>query len=135
MVIVQWIVVGAFTPVTVAEVPQPLDAVTIFKETGDRHREGMALNNLGGALDRADRVEEAITAHQDAVTIFKETGDRHREGGSLNNLGLALDRAGRVEEAITAHQDAVAIFRETGDRHSEGMALNNLEMNQTSQQT
>jgi len=88
MVIVQWIVVDAFTPVTVAEVPQPLDAVTIFKETGDRHREGGSLNNLGLALDRAGRVEEAITAHQDAVAIFRETGDRHSEGMALNNLEM-----------------------------------------------
>ena len=26
------------------------DAAAIFRETGDRHREGMALNNLGLAL-------------------------------------------------------------------------------------
>ena len=95
-------------------------------ETGDRHGEGTALNNLGIALKEVRRFEEAITAHQDAAAIFRETGDRHGEGMALDNLGNALQEVRRFEEAITAHQDAAAIFRETGDRHGEGMALNNL---------
>ena len=96
------------------------------RRLGDRHREGRALNNLGGALQEVRRFEEAITAHQDAAAIYRETGDRHREGMVLNNLGGALAEVRRFEEAITAHQDAAAIYRETGDRHREGMALTNL---------
>jgi tetratricopeptide (TPR) repeat protein len=99
----------------------------IYRETGDRHREGGALGNLGLALVEVRRFEEAVTAHQDAAAIFRETGDRHREGMALNNLGLALRGVRRFEEAVTAHQDAAAIFRETGDEYREGMALNNLE--------
>ena len=102
------------------------DAATIFRETGDRHGEGGALTNLGGALQEVGRFEEAITAHQDAAAIFRETGDRHSEGLALNNLGSALQEVRRFEEAITALQDAAAIFRETGDRHGEGTALTNL---------
>ena len=56
------------------------DAAAIFRETGDRHGEGIALNNLGMALREVRRFEEAITAAQDAAAIFRETGDRHREG-------------------------------------------------------
>ena len=66
------------------------DAAAIFRETGDRHGEGMALNNLGSALLEVRRFEEAITAHQDAAAIFRETGDRHGEGDALTNLGIAL---------------------------------------------
>jgi tetratricopeptide (TPR) repeat protein len=62
------------------------DAAAISRETGDRHREGDALNNLGVALREAGRLEEAITAHQDAAAIFRETGDEHSENGALNNL-------------------------------------------------
>ena len=62
------------------------DAAAIFRETGDRHGEGTALDNLGLALREVGRLEEAITAHQDAAAIFRETGDRHREVIALNNL-------------------------------------------------
>jgi len=62
------------------------DAVATFRETGDRHGEGVALDNLGNALRYAGRFDEAITAHQDAVGIFRETGDRQGEDIVLRNL-------------------------------------------------
>jgi tetratricopeptide (TPR) repeat protein len=65
------------------------DAAAIYRETGDRHREGNALNWLGLALRETGRSEEAITAHQDAAAIYRETGDRHSEGDALNNLEAA----------------------------------------------
>ncbi len=65
--------------------------LTICQQTGDRHGEGEALNNLGLALLDAGRIGEAITACQDAVAIYRETGDRHSEGQALNNLETARD--------------------------------------------
>lgn len=62
------------------------DAAQIFRATGDRHREGMALGNLGVALREVGRFEEAISAHQDAAQIFCDAGDRHSEGVALNDL-------------------------------------------------
>ena len=96
------------------------------RRVGDRHREGMALRNLGVSLDLVDRHEEAVTAHQDAAAIYRETGDRHGEGGALINLGAALLGVGRYDEAISVSQDRAAIFRETGDRNGEGKALGNI---------
>ena len=96
------------------------------RRLGDRTGEGVALNNLGIALQRARRFQEAITAGQDAAAIHRATGDRHREGMALGNLGLALQAVRRFEEAISTHQESLTIFRETGDRNDEGMALTNL---------
>ena len=98
------------------------DAAAIYRETGDRHGEGIALDNLGLALEGVRRFEEAITACQDAAAIHRETGDRHGEGMASATLALALREVRRFEEAITACQDAAAIFRETGDRHGEAGA-------------
>jgi tetratricopeptide (TPR) repeat protein len=98
----------------------------IFRETGDRHGEGMAWNNLGLALQNVGRFDEAITAHRADLQICRETGDRHGEGTAWNNLGVALRNVRRFDEAITAHETARDIFRETADRHREGMAWNNL---------
>jgi hypothetical protein len=54
------------------------DAATIYRDTGDRHREGMALSNLGTTLQQAGRLDEAITACQDAAAICRQTGDEHK---------------------------------------------------------
>ena len=96
--------------------------------------EGNALNNLGLALRKVRRFEEAITACEDAAAVYRRTGDRHWEGMTLNNRGVMLRQVGRFEEAITAHQDAAAIYRETGDRQREGRALNNMEIAQAAQE-
>ena len=58
------------------------------RQTGDRHGEGTALNNLGNALHEARRFDDAITAHQEAAAIFQETGDSHGEEIALNNLKI-----------------------------------------------
>ncbi len=65
-------------------------AAAIYRETGDRHGEGLALEGLGLALQEVRRFEEAMTAHQDALAIYRETGDQFREGIALNNLESAL---------------------------------------------
>lgn len=72
-------------------------SLTTARQLNDRHGEGDALTNLGVALRRVRRFEEAITAHQDAVAIFQETADRQGEGVALNNLGLALADVRRFE--------------------------------------
>ena len=64
-------------------------AVAIFQNTGERHREGVALGNLANALLQVGRPAEAIVAYQDASVIFRDTGDQHHEGMALENLEVA----------------------------------------------
>jgi tetratricopeptide (TPR) repeat protein len=71
------------------ELRRRINAARWPRETGDRHREGRALNNLGLALREAGQLAEAIAAHQDAAAIFRETGDPHRESLALSNLETA----------------------------------------------
>ncbi|MBO2445981.1 DUF3856 domain-containing protein [Actinomadura barringtoniae] len=94
--------------------------------TYDQPNEATAWNNLGNALRRVGRGEEAITACETALDIFRELGYQHREAMAWNNLGLALRQVGRYEEAISACQTALDIYRRTGDRHREAGAWGNL---------
>jgi hypothetical protein len=64
-------------------------AAAIFRETGDRHREGIAPNNLSIALQEVRWFTEAIAACQDAAAIFRETGDEYLERIALGNLDEA----------------------------------------------
>jgi tetratricopeptide (TPR) repeat protein len=83
-------------------------------ETGDRHREGTALYNLGLALAAVRRFDEAITANQQAAAIFVETGDRYSEGQARYNLGLALAETGDLHLARTHWTQARDAFLGAG---------------------
>ncbi|GAA2655462.1 tetratricopeptide repeat protein [Streptomyces vastus] len=93
---------------------------------GNRLGEGIAWNNLGGALRQAGRAGEAIDAHTRARDLHRAAGDRHREGIAWGNLGLALEEAGRAGEAVDALTRARDLIQAAGDHHGEGIAWNNL---------
>ena len=65
------------------------DAAAIFRDTGDRHGQGLALEGLGLALEEARRSREAMTAYQDAIAIYRETGDQYREAITRESLERA----------------------------------------------
>lgn len=69
-----------------------MDAVTrardLHRTTGNRYGEAGAWNNLGTALRRAGRREEAIEAHGRALEIFEEFVDSYETGQTLQNLAL-----------------------------------------------
>ena len=65
------------------------DAVVLFRETGNRPGEALALTNLGLALHEVGQFEDAIRAHQDAVVLFWEISDRQSEQVALGNLEIA----------------------------------------------
>ncbi|WP_158711398.1 tetratricopeptide repeat protein [Streptomyces xylophagus] len=92
----------------------------------DPHSEATVCNNLGGALLRAERADEAIEPLTRAAGLFDSIGDRTGEGMAWNNLGLALRRTDQVEEAINNHVRARDRFHTTGDLHLEGRAWHNL---------
>ncbi|MET9425857.1 tetratricopeptide repeat protein [Streptomyces sp. NPDC006540] len=103
-------------------------ALTVLRERGEQHREGVALTMLGLALSHVRRYDDAINTHKQAIAIHRERGDRHGEAAALNSLGFALSNVRRYEEAIIAQNQAVDLFRELGGRgrHGEGSALNGL---------
>ncbi|MGW0835631.1 tetratricopeptide repeat protein [Streptomyces prunicolor] len=101
-------------------------AVEAAHRFGERTDEAIAWDHLGGALQGAGRVVEAIEALTRARDLHQAAGDRRREAFVWNNLGLALRRAGRVEEAIEAHTRALDLHRAARNRHREAIAWDNL---------
>jgi tetratricopeptide (TPR) repeat protein len=92
----------------------------------DRHGEAVVLRNLGSALMRVERIEEATSTLQKAIQIYRELDDRHVEGTALANLGGALVEAKRFDEAIVTLQEAFQIHRESSTRYNQAVALANL---------
>jgi len=63
----------------------------------------MAHNNLGNALYRKGRIDEAIRHYQEAIRLKPDYADAH------NNLGVVLYKKGQVEEAIRQFQEALKL--------------------------
>ena len=94
--------------------------------SGDGLAEAMAWDNMGGALWRENRAEEAIEAHYRARDLFQAVGDGQREARAWNNLGLSLMQGGRAEEAIVAYSHARDLNRTANDCRGEASALTNM---------
>jgi protein O-mannosyl-transferase len=78
----------------------------------------VAHNNLGNALLRKGKVDEAITHYQKALQITPDYAE------ARDNLGTALLFKGNVDEAITQYQAALQIKPDYADAHNSlGYAL------------
>jgi len=101
-------------------------ALTIYREIGDRQGEANSLGNLGSAYYSLGQYQVAIDYHQQSLAIEREIGSRQGEAISLGNLGSAYDSLGQYQVAIDYHQQSLAIAREIGDRQGEANSLGNL---------
>ncbi len=101
-------------------------ALDIFRATGHRQAQGVALTGLGNCRASLGKYEQAIDLFTRALDIFRYVGDRRAEGIALANLGNCRSRLGEYRKAIDLYNQALDIFRATGDPHGEGSALGNL---------
>jgi len=86
----------------------------LFRETGDRHGEGMSWNNLGLTLEQVGRFEEAIDAHQRDIAICDEFSDRYGKAQTLNDLGGVHAKLDQLERAREAWTEAVELYDGVG---------------------
>ena len=101
-------------------------ALTIYREIGDRQGEANSLSNLGIAYDFLGDYQKAIESHQQSLPIFQQIGDRQGEARSLNNLGIVYDFLGEYQKAIDYYQQSLHIFQQIGNRWGEARSLNNV---------
>ncbi len=71
-----------------------------------------AHNNLGLALDKQGRTDEAIDQYMQGLQIKPDNEEIH------NNLGLALAEQGRTDEAISHYLEALHLRPDFGQAHN-----------------
>jgi tetratricopeptide (TPR) repeat protein len=101
-------------------------AAAVARETGDRRREGAALEKLGQAYADLGETRRAIAYFEQFLVIAQEIGSRQTECVALSNLGVAYKNLGDIRRAINYCEQSLVIARETGDQRGEGYALGNL---------
>jgi protein O-mannosyl-transferase len=77
-----------------------------------------AHNNVGSALGREGKDEEAVQHFTRAISILPDYPD------ALNNLGAMLEKRGRIPEAIALYRKAISLYPPHVDAHYNlGLAL------------
>jgi tetratricopeptide (TPR) repeat protein len=78
----------------------------------------IALDNLGDALLKKGRTDEAISQYQEVVQL------KPNDAAAYNNLGNALGKSGRIDKAISQYHEALRLKPDDASAHySLGAAL------------
>lgn len=76
----------------------------VFASAGDLRRQGMALGNLGSALEGVSRVDEAEQAFQQSADLLDQAGEKSMRANVLQSLSALQLRTGRQLQALASMQ-------------------------------
>lgn len=91
-------------------------ALAIAEGSGDRFSIAVARENVGGALRRMGRLEEAAQHVEAAVDAYREHGARWELASALTSRGIIHRHAGRTAEAVKDLREAYRLCRELKER-------------------
>jgi CHAT domain-containing protein/Tfp pilus assembly protein PilF len=101
-------------------------ALTIYREIGNRQGEAASLGNLGIAYKSLGQYHKVIEFDEQSLQIEREIGNRDGEAASLCNLGNSYYYLGQYDKAIKFYEQSLVISREIGHREWKANALANL---------
>jgi DNA-binding SARP family transcriptional activator/tetratricopeptide (TPR) repeat protein len=84
------------------------------------------LFNLGTALLRLRRKDEALVRHGEALDVARASGDVDQQARALVTLADTLQDVGRIEESEGHYREAIEVSRTAGSRWTEANAHHNL---------
>ncbi len=76
----------------------------IFSAGGDLLRQGMALGNLGAALEAVDRLDDAIQAYQQSADVLKQANETEMRASVMQSLSALQLKTGHQLEAMATMQ-------------------------------
>jgi tetratricopeptide (TPR) repeat protein len=76
----------------------------VFAAAGDIRRQGMALGNLGSALEAVDRLDEAGEAYLQSAELLEQAKDTQARASVMQSLSALQLRTGRHLQALATMQ-------------------------------
>lgn len=102
-----------------------LEALAVWKRSGDRHGCAVARDQLGLFLSQSGDNEGALTEYRRALAGFRGLGEVSGSARVLNHMGTSLYLLGRYEAAAHVFREAIAGYRSLADRSGEAGAQSN----------
>ena len=101
-------------------------ALSIYREIGDRRGEAACLNNIGLWCAEMDRDGEALIHFQNALQLSREISERFEVAATLRNIADIHHRSGRYRVALEHYEESLTTARSIGDAYQEARALDGL---------
>lgn len=79
----------------------------IFAQAGDLQRQGMALGNLGAALEALERYEEALEAYTESAHVLELAGADQLRADVMTSLSQLQFNLGRRLQALASMQSGM----------------------------
>ncbi len=98
-------------------------ALTIYREVGDRLGEANTLKAQGDVLQFLKQSREALANYEQALTIYREVGARLGEANTLQAIGRLRFAEGDRQGTVQKFEAALEIYRQIGDRWSQASTL------------
>lgn len=97
-----------------------------LKDSGSLVEIAELQNNLGVALLRSSKPQDALDEVLGTDLIFAEAGDLQKQGIALANIASAYEALKDYENAALAYEKAIACFKESGDMKLRSITLRSL---------
>ena len=76
----------------------------VFAQASDLRRQGIALGNIGAALDALDHDEEALAFYQQSADVLERAGEDQFRASVMQSLSMLQFRTGRQLQALSTMQ-------------------------------
>lgn len=86
----------------------------VFASAQDIRRQGIAMGNLGAALDAVKRLDEAADAYQRSADLLGQVGEEDLRAHVLKSLSVLQLRMGVQMEAVTTMQASLEAGGKSG---------------------
>ena len=100
------------------------DALSLFRQLGDRAGTLAALNNLAVVSRDAGNYAAARSSYKEVLQISQEVGDQVSAARTMSNLADALRCEGDYAAARSLYEECFEVFRRLGDRAGMAWSLN-----------
>jgi CHAT domain-containing protein/tetratricopeptide (TPR) repeat protein len=101
-------------------------AGSLWRATGDKRHEAVALKKAGEILHMLGQHEDALGCGTRALKLYRETRDRAGEIETLNLLGRVYAYQVESEKALVHHREALRLSRPAADARGEAQSLHNV---------
>ncbi len=103
-----------------------LMALEAVKHSGDKSKEGCALNILGRVYFGQGQWDKSIKCGEEMQKIFHDLDDRCNEAGARQGIANVYYRRGEWEKARQIYIEVLHVFRELDNRQAEEKVLHNI---------